>query len=253
MNWDFIANTPSELAKIGNLLIKARRSAFLYEQWQMSRLIEAASSASIFEFPFHIRHTGEKGVPDFQIKSGERQIAVELAIISTQDLECARGLQKRTKGKIERAMDTSNLLRKKSLPRTVDEIIADAFAAPTWVFGMSYEEHEEIWIKEVKKQLDEKTTTLQDERFEHGDEDWLCLWDRIGTPEIEVNNYFEIVKKVLASFWKPEWYSRVLIQQTDFNPYLAVFTPTSSDLIQNLESATRKYPPGFIFSGSPDE
>src|ERR1035441_1619878 len=242
---DFIANSPADLANIGKNLLKASKRKFLEEQWQMSRFLEAMSSSSIFKFPVRVRHTGVRGVPDFQVESGERRIAIELARISTQDLECGRFLQSRVK----RTMDATTLLREKSKPRTEDEIIATAFATPTFVFGLSSGEQQKKWVEKVTTQLNEKTTVRQGKQFEHGHEDWLVLWDRIGTDESEIESRMEAVKDLLASRWKPDWYSRVFIQQIEFPHFLAAFSKNEFISIpKDFKMPTHNYPPGFAFN-----
>ena len=249
--WNFIAKSPDELAKIGDKLITATRQAHLNEQWQMSRFLEAMSSSSIFRFPVRVRHIGVKGVPDFQVESDGRRIAIELAMISTQDLERGRALQRR---RVKCAMDTTNLLREKAKPRTEDEIIADAFAPPTWIHGLSAEERQTIWVEKAKIQLSEKTAVLRGKQFEHGDEDWLVLWDRIGTREFEIKPRIEVIKGLLASRWKQGWYSRVFIQQIERCPFLAIFAETEFKSIpKNFARPTPNCPPDFIFSGSGEE
>ena len=245
MNWDFTAYSPDELAKIDNKLLNASRQTFLAQQWQMSRFLEVMSSSSIFQFPVRVRHTGTKGVPDFQVESGGRRVAIELAMISTQDLECGRALQR---GRVKRAMDTTNLLRKKTKPRTEDEIFADAFAHPTRIFGLSAEERQKIWVEEATTQLNEKTAVLKRKQFEHGHEDWLVLWDRIGTRESEIKSRIAIITGLLASRWKPGWYSRVFVQQIGPYPFLAIFAETEFISIpKNFKRPTHNCPPGFVF------
>ena len=250
MNCDFAANTPDELAKIGSKLVKARRSGLRYEQWQMSRFLEAMSS-SIFKFPVCVRHTGVNGVPDFQIESDGRRIAIELAMISTQDLERGRGLQR---GKVKCAMDTASLLRKKMKPRTEDEIIADAFARPTWKFGLPAEERQKIWVEETTTQLNKKTSVVHGRQFEHGHEDWLVLWDRIGTRESEIKSRIMVLTGLLAPRWKRGWYSRVFIQQTERWPFLAIFTKTGfKTILEDFVRPIPNYPPDLVFSISRED
>jgi len=246
--WDFIANSPEELANIGKKLLKASKRKFIEEQWQMSRFLEVMSSSSIFKFPLRVRHTGVKRVPDFQVESGEQRIAIELARISTQDLERGRFLQSRVK----RTMDVTTLLREKSKPRIEDEIIATAFPTPTFVFGLSSVEQQKIWVEQVTTQLNEKTATRQGEKFEHGDEDWLVLWDRIGTDESEIKSRMQAVKGLLASRWKPDWYSHVFIQQIESPHFLAAFSENEFISIpKDFKMPTHNYPPGFIFEIQP--
>ena len=120
MIWDFSANSPKELATIGTKLLRPLRPTFRDEQWQMSRLLEALSSTSLFQFPLRVRHTGEKGVPDYQVESDGRQIAIELAKVTLQDVEHARGLQRRG---INRTLGISSLYLKQSQPRTAKETL----------------------------------------------------------------------------------------------------------------------------------
>ena len=68
MDWNFTANGPAELAAIGNSLLRASKQGFLDEQIQMTRLIESLSAAPIWQLPLRVRHTGEHGVPDFQLQ-----------------------------------------------------------------------------------------------------------------------------------------------------------------------------------------
>jgi hypothetical protein len=251
MNWNFTANSPDELAKIGHKLLNAARQSFLDEQWQMTRLLETMSLASIFEFPVRVRHTGVEGVPDFQVESGGRRIAIELTKIAVQDVEHARGLQR--KG-MRRTLGISSLYLKKSKPRTVDEVIKEGFSNQPFRFGVSPKELNEIWIKAVANQLNEKTVVLQRKEFEHGHEDWLVLLDRIGTDEFEIKSRIEAVKDLLVTRWKKNWYLRVFVQQIEFYPFLAVFDENGfTSIPKNFERPTHNYPPGFIFSGTPED
>ena len=161
----------------------------------MSRLLEAMSVASIFEFPLKVRHTGVGGVPDFQVESGGRRIAIELAKIAVQDVEHVRGLQR--KG-LKQTSAISSLYRKKSKPRTKDEVFKEGFSNQPFRFGVSPQELNEIWIDELKIQLNEKSVVLAEKRFEHGHEDWLVLWDRIETDEFEIKPRMEAVNGLLA-------------------------------------------------------
>ena len=245
LNWDFTADSTDELAKVGKKLLKASKQKFLDEQLQMTRLLEFVSSTCIFQFPVRLRHTGEMGVPDFQIESGGRRIAIELAKITAQDVEHARGLQR--KG-LKRTLDISSLYRKKSEPRTKDEVIKEGFSTPTWSFGVTPGELNEIWLKEIANQLDEKTAVLRRNNFEHGDEDWLVLWDRIETDEFEIKPRMEAVNGLLASRWEPGWYSRVFVQQIESPAFLAVFSETEFISIpKDFKMPTHNYPPGFVF------
>jgi hypothetical protein len=152
-------------------------------------------------------------------------------------------------------MDTTSLLREESKPRTEDEIIATAFATPTFVFGLSSVEQQRKWVEKVTTQLNEKTAVLQGKQFEHGHEDWLVLWDRIGTDESEIESRIEAVKGLLASRWKSDWYSRVFIQQIEFTPqFLGIFSDNGFISIpKDFKMPTHNYSPDFVFEGSPED
>jgi hypothetical protein len=45
-----------------------------------------------------------------------------------------------------------------------------------------------------------------------GKEDWLLLWDRIGTSDWEAETRIQSASSILTSFWRDGWYSRVFLQ-----------------------------------------
>src|SRR6185369_15149445 len=206
MNWNYIANSSVELANIGHALFKATKQKFLDEQVQMTRLLEALSSSTIVRFPVRVRHAGEDGVPDFRVEFGQRRIATELAKIAVQDVEHARGLQR--KG-FNRTLSLSGLYRKRLMPRTKDEVIAEAFLIPAMIFPVSRQEYAQRWVDEAVLQLEEKSAVLQRADFAHGDEDWLVLWDRIGTADSEADARIHWFADLLHSLWQPRWVARV--------------------------------------------
>jgi len=250
--WDFIANSPEELAKVGNELLKASKQNFLDEQVQMSRFLESMSSSSIFQYPVRVQHTGECEVPDFQIESGGRRIAIELAKITVPDLEHARALQRNG---LKRTLNISSLYRRKQKPRTKNEIIKEGFLIqPLRLDGVSPAELHKIWIHEVKTQVDKKTTVLRRNDFQHGDEDWLVLCDLIGTDEFEIKSRMEIVKGLLTPCWRLDWYSRMFVQQIEFPAFLAVFSEAGlASIPEDFKMPKHNYPPGFIFEGSAED
>ncbi|HEV2331057.1 MAG TPA: hypothetical protein VGY56_19925 [Verrucomicrobiae bacterium] len=251
--WDFTANSSDELAKVGTKLLKARNQNFLDEQVQMTRFLEAASSSQIFQYPVRVRHEGEVGVPDFQIKSGGRRIAIELAKVTTQDVEHARALQR--KGIIKRTLNASSLFRRGPTARTKNQVIQEGFSIRPFVLdGVSPAELDAIWIQEIRTQIDEKTVVLQRSNFQHGDEDWLLLWDLIGTDESELKPRMEAVRNLLAPRWNPGWYSHVFVQEIEFPAFLAIFSDTGLRSIpEDFKMPEHNYPPGFLFEGSAED
>ena len=177
----------------------------------MTRLL-GAFATTLVEFPVRVAHTSDD-VPDFQLEFGGRAIAVEATKIAVPDVEHARSLQHRG---INRTLGISSLLRRKPDRRSKSEVINEGFLIPQMVFPVSLQEHREIWLKEAIARLEDKTKVLMSDRFRHGQEDWLLLWDRIGTAEWEVSERVETMIDLLMSRWRPGWYSRVILQAQHF-------------------------------------
>jgi len=227
MTWDFIAKTAQELAEIGEALLKARNQKDLDEQVQMTRLLEAVAMTSILKFPVRVRHTGSSEVPDFQLESDAVQIAAELAKIAVQDVEHAHALQHK---EVNRPLSISSLYRKQTKPRTKSEVIAESLLPQTLLYPVSIDEHSQRWHDEAAAQLQEKTTVLKSNRFRHGDQNWLVLWDRIGIADWQVKTRLRSFRGLLVPFWRPNWYSVVFLQEKRFR-WLAIFTSKRHDLV----------------------
>ena len=229
MNQEFAAHGPDELCKIGKALFNASKQNVLDEQVQMTRLLESLAKTEILQYPFTARHTGTDSVPDFQLKSGAHRIAVEITKIAVPDVEHARALQ--NKG-INRTLALSSLYRKKSKPRLKEGVVAEGFGTPPLVFPVSIDEHDNIWIESARASLIAKSIVIARSDFQRGDENWLLMWDRIGTVDWQLNLRINAFAKLLAEFWKPAWFSRVFVQDEDFF-WASMFTPTDSIILPN--------------------
>lgn len=229
MNWDFIAQTPEDLAKIGKVLLKARKQKYLDEQIQMTRLLETSAKAPFLHFPFCVRHAGENEVPDFQLLSGNCALAAELTKITVQDVEYARGLQRT---KLKQTLTISNLYRKQLETRTRDEVIAEGFSMPQLVTPPTVNEHWQIWRDAFAVQLTKKTEVINGSQFNHGKENWLLLWDRIGTSNWKHKTKIRSLAKILAPFWSKDWYARVFLQAEDFSRTV-MFTPKDQTIFES--------------------
>lgn len=142
MNWDFTAAMPAELRTgIAPTLLEGRVSKRIaVEKLQMTRLLESLAQTSILQYPVHVKHTTEH-VPDFQLASGNRRIAVELTRIKFQDVEHGRATQE---SKVKRALSVMSLFPKHGNPRKNPHIIKDAFGTPPMLFASSPEEDERV-------------------------------------------------------------------------------------------------------------
>lgn len=228
MDWDFTANTPEELSKIGKALLHATKRKYLDEQVQMTRLLEALSQQSILQFPVRARHRGEVGSPDYQLETGGRRIGIELSKVTVQDVECARHLQQKYR---KQTLSISSLYKKQPKPRTEDQVIAEGFSMPAIWTPLSVNELDTIWLEAVTSELEDKTKVFLGGHFDHGNEDWLALWDRIGTGEDEVGLRIQSLSNILAPRWSPDWYSRVFLQDENFR-WLVMFSKSEQVFLE---------------------
>jgi hypothetical protein len=227
MNWQFTARSPAELAKIGKALFNASKQNVLDEQVQMTRLLESLARTEILHYPIRVCHTGINSVPDFQLESGGRRIGVEITKVAVPDVEHARALQ--NKG-LNSTLGISSLYRKENKPRRKEKIIAEGFGIPTFVFPVSLDEHDTIWIEAAEASLTTKSAVIARPDFQRGDENWLVLWDRIATADWELGARQATFAGLLCIYWKPGWFSHVFLQDCDFF-WQAMFTPSESTLL----------------------
>ncbi len=226
MNWEFRANSLAELAAIEHSVLKSKREATVVEQWQLTQLLKALGRAELLNFPVHARHTPEC-VPDFQLSLAGMPIGVEATRIAVADVEHARALQQNG---FNQTLSISSLYQKQAKPRSRSQVLQEAFVYPAEYVGISVADHERIWMEEAEKSLSTKTAALQSANFVHGSEDWLVLWDRIGTTDWQFQKRKAAVEELLQKYWHQCWFSRVFLQDEYFRWQL-MFTKTQSILL----------------------
>ncbi len=344
MSWEFTATTPDELAMAHRSYPRCAKRTVAEELLQMTLLLESLGLTGLVEYPLRARHTGEYSVPDFHLESGRQRIAVEMAKVTTTNLEHARALQMQIPdpplhfdatdlcetealarklksghdtwymylaGRLtpdcrawlsrwnaqERVPDSVKALLVAALNSIIDgppiegePALTDAFPRPEvirvegfprleaprdrkgwleeafWeelatpinptlmvgpflrqndprmarneVLGTGFlvhplglgsptlEEEDRIWVERFCSEVRDKTAKLTGDVFCHGDEDWLVLWDRLGTDEQQLSRRAETVFERLAPFWGPGWFSRVFVQAEYFEWQL-MFTENS--------------------------
>jgi hypothetical protein len=202
-----------------------------FERRQMVHLLQALAQTPIPQYPVSVRHTS-KCVPDYQITFGTRRIAVELTRIKFQDIEHGRALQPRLK----RSIAVSNLCPCKEGPRTRQNVIQDGFAPPPLVPPQSTGDQKRQWQIQALESLNAKTTAITSKDYVHGDEDWLVLLDPLGT--IDFTSHPDAFSRLLTGYWKPGWFYRVFLQDTDYE-WQMMFTQHDSQII----SCASKEPP----------
>jgi hypothetical protein len=224
---DFIAHSAAELAAVGNALLNPKDQNTLDEQLQMTRLLEALATTNLMEFPLSIKHTGPKAVPDFQLQAGQRRIGLEITKIAVAAVEHARALQR--KG-LARSIGISSLYREQPNRRTRREVLDEALLMSPFADPVSIEEYEQIWLERAREALTEKTRSIYGTEFQRGDEDWLLLWDRLGTTDWQLNVRLQALRELLNQHWRRNWYSRVFLQAENFS-WQAAFTPSGFSML----------------------
>ncbi len=215
--WDYTAQSQDELLDIGSRLFRGPDQNRLDEQVQITHLLGAFARTAFARFPVRVSHVPDS-VPDFQLQVGGRRIGVEVTKIAVPDVEHARSLQNRG---LKRTLGISSLLRRNAKRRSKAEVVAEGFGMQQFVFSVSPQEHREIWIGETAARLDDKSRVLRSAQFQHGQEDWLLLWDRIGTADWEVQARIQTFGEPLSARWNRDWYSRVILQAGHFEWHFA--------------------------------
>lgn len=354
--WEFTADTPERLANVHQSLPERAKATVASELLQVALLLESLVKTDIPAYPFQARYTGDSGVPDFQFIAGDRYIAVEMAKVTTQNLEHARVLQsglseppshftaadlcypeafaaklrasrngwyrfvvrrlppqchawleswnghdtvpdqvkesfaatlnriidgppiegdpelacalphpeiarvegfpceetpRDRKGWLDDAfweewatplnptLMVSPFLREDDSRMSRKQVLETAFLVPAMPPpGPTLEEENQIWLNRVLSEVQDKTQKLAGDKFQHGNEDWLVLWDRLGTADWQLQARAAALARLLASHWKPGWFSRVFVQAGHFEWQLmfgqteTAFLPDHSARIQ---------------------
>jgi hypothetical protein len=92
------------------------------------------------------------------------------------------------------------------------------------------------WQIQALESLNAKTTAITSKDYVHGDEDWLVLLDPLGT--IDFTSHPDAFSRLLTGYWKPGWFYRVFLQDTDYE-WQMMFTQHDSQII----SCASKEPP----------
>ena len=227
MNLDFSAADPNDLSNgIDGALLNGRfAKRVAIERLQMARLLKCLARTTMLEYPLGIRHTTER-VPDFQLFSGKKRIAVELTRIKFQDLEHGRALQAQG---IKSTLSVSSLYPKSGGPRKKSAVIKDGFCMPAMIFPVSSEEQEGAWIAQARESLIAKTAVAAKGNFVHGDEDWLVLLDPVGKL-LDIESRGNGFSQLLRDFWGRGWFSRVFVQDIFFRWQVAFSKEESQTL-----------------------
>jgi hypothetical protein len=96
------------------------------------------------------------------------------------------------------------------------EIVETGFLVPAQDFGSDISQEREIWLERVLEEISDKSRTHAGGDFQHGNEDWLLLVDRLGTPDWDLSYRTRALSHRLAKEWRGKWFTRIFIQDEDF-------------------------------------
>ncbi|MGO8696132.1 MAG: hypothetical protein ACLQVY_00205 [Limisphaerales bacterium] len=124
------------------------------------------------------------------------------------------------------------------------EVLETAFLVPAMLFpGLTLEEEHQVWLDKVFSEVHDKSQKLAGPDFRHGDEDWLVLWDRLGTADWQLEARAQAVAHRLAPCWKQAWFSHVFIQDEYFEWQLMLSANSSIALPRASGGGAKNDPP----------
>lgn len=119
---------------------------------------------------------------------------------------------------INPTLTVNPFIRKADSRMSQQMVLETGFSIPVQeVCGPALKEEHQIWLDRVRSKIQKKTIKLAGEAFCHGDEDWLVLWDRLGSEKWQVHDRLTAVSQSFQDYWKPDWFSRVFIQDKYFD------------------------------------
>lgn len=227
MKWDFTAECSETLAAIGNSLLQGPTQKALDEQLQLTRLLERLAQHIILQFPVRVKHT-HTARPDFQLELGERRISIEASKITSLNFEHALSLQRRG---CHSVLMTGEFLRTAQSRLRREEVIQKAFIIPQMPYLPSAQEDDADWCECFQKVVTRKVKKLCEDDFQHGDEDWLILWDRLGTDVWRMKERLPHLHSLCAPIWaRSVNFKRIFIEAENFS-WLASLSRNQCDLI----------------------
>lgn len=82
--------------------------------------------------------------------------------------------------------------------------------------GLALLEEHVVWLLTALCEVRDKTERLEAGAFRRSEENWLVLWDRLGSAEWQMESRMAGLSNFLAGCWTPDWFSRVFVQAEHF-------------------------------------
>ncbi len=166
------------------------------EQWCICRLLATMSEHQELHYPVCMHHR-DPDRPDFEIKSGENVIGIEVTEAVPQNLTSTDALAEQEG--IDGVLDLSkyNLGDDKKPAKELRNILANDERGPGWGDNGP----EKGWARDIWLKCKEKTSKLRDPGFTMFPENWLLIRDEL--PYIVRKP--EVARPLLSDHLKPYW------------------------------------------------
>lgn len=97
------------------------------------------------------------------------------------------------------------------------EVIQEGFGIPQMDDPPSCQNVDAAWWEHFQRIVERKLKKLSEDDFRHGEEDWLVLWDQLGTQDRQMEARLPQLRSWLARIWRRgHRFSRIFIQEEHF-------------------------------------
>lgn len=179
----------------------------------MSHFLEMFYRHKALNFPLRLVYAIDTAIrPDFQLWLPSRRVAIELTRIETSQQRRARLLH--TKGG-KGILDVSSFLANPPSSKLPD-IYTRAFCTPSFSTAASVQSQVEAWNELFLKILRGKANKRLSVEFDHGDEDWLLLWDQNSIRPWDLNQRVQQIQETLHLLGREVGFQQVYVLDQDF-------------------------------------
>lgn len=223
-----VANSPEEAqSRFGRPFYGGETQPELDERVQLGRFLVAAAFADFLCFPLEVTHTRDRR-PDFVVNNGGTLVGVEVTKVANEELEWARSLQRKHK---LGTMTLTPFLKGREEKRKRPDVLEHAFVTPTHVFGGSQEEEDEFWVAAAKKIVLRKTAILNSPDSGRQTENWLLIWDKLGSSASDLERRVMLLQPWLLEMWKPDWFTKLIFQENYSSNFVVLSQDTEPRLL----------------------
>jgi len=185
----------------------------LDERLQLGKFLEAVAHTKLLKYPLEVTHVRNQR-PDFELVLGKTQVGVEVTKIANEELESARSLQRK---KHLGTLSTTPFLRKPDSATSRHERVNSAFTTPSVLFSNDAADEDSFWLEKALEMVERKRRHLCQSDYGRGEENWLLLWDKLSSTEVELRQRVAQLEDALWLEWKSTFFTRLVVEQAQFS------------------------------------